>query len=277
VGFQEQLARSLTERLDLLFNSLTHHRVALLVEVNGALVREIVEHVCRPDCLWPLLLVAEDQVDPLVELARDKLRLESLSVDPDKLLGTVCPRRQLDVVHLGPVVQSAKSVVGAVDEHLWQVIELWDQLLHIACVPLTVGPAGPHAAEQPVGMVELASLQCEEHAGEGLEPDQVVEGEGRGGVVRSVVERGDLVVLPRVVPRLEVFPSRLVQSSNGLAQVSEVVWRAQVQFRAVIVGDDPREHRVLVQVIVRPAGDGVEEHEVLKVGDLPPLPLLGHV
>ena len=33
----------------------------------------------------------------------------------------------------------------------------------------------------------------------------------------------------------------------------------------------------LVEVVVGAAGDGVEEHEVLKVGDLPPLPLLGHV
>ena len=33
----------------------------------------------------------------------------------------------------------------------------------------------------------------------------------------------------------------------------------------------------LVEVVVCAAGDGVEEHEVLEVGDLPPLPLLRHV
>ncbi len=31
------------------------------------------------------------------------------------------------------------------------------------------------------------------------------------------------------------------------------------------------------QVVVGPSGDGVEEHEVLEVGDFSPLPLLGHV
>jgi len=78
--------------------------------------------------------------------------------------------------------------------------------------------------------------------------------------VGSIVERWDLVVLPRAVPGLEVLPPRLVQSPDGLAQVSEVIWRAQVQFRAVIVGDHPWEHWVLVQVIVGPASNGVEEH-----------------
>ena len=33
----------------------------------------------------------------------------------------------------------------------------------------------------------------------------------------------------------------------------------------------------LVEVVVGAAGDRVEEHEVLKVGDLAPLPLLRHV
>ena len=46
--------------------------------------------------------------------------------------------------------------------------------------------------EESVGVVELAGLECEELRGEGLQPQQVVEDEGRGGVVGAVVERGDL-------------------------------------------------------------------------------------
>ena len=46
--------------------------------------------------------------------------------------------------------------------------------------------------EEPVGVVELAGLEGEELRGEGLQSQQVVEDEGRGGVVGPVVERGDL-------------------------------------------------------------------------------------
>ena len=97
-------------------------------------------------------------------------------------------------------------------------------------------------------MVELPVLQGEEQAGERLQPDEPVEGEGCSGVVGAVVEGRDLVVFPGTVARLEIFPPRVIQSTDGFTEVSEVVRRAQVQLVAVVVGDDPGEHGVLVQV-----------------------------
>jgi hypothetical protein len=41
-------------------------------------------------------------------------------------------------------------------------------------------------------VVELSALQRQEHGRERLQPQQVVEDEGRRRVVRAVVERGDL-------------------------------------------------------------------------------------
>ena len=46
--------------------------------------------------------------------------------------------------------------------------------------------------EESVGVVELAGLEGEELRGERFKPQQVVEDEGRGGVVGAVVERRDL-------------------------------------------------------------------------------------
>jgi hypothetical protein len=43
-----------------------------------------------------------------------------------------------------------------------------------------------------------SNLECEEHGGERLEPDEPVQGEGRGGVVGPVVKGRDLIVLPAV-------------------------------------------------------------------------------
>ncbi len=57
----------------------------------------------------------------------------------------------------------------------------------------------------------------------------------------------------------------------------EVVGRAEVQLATLIVGDDPGEHRVLIEVVIGPARDGVQEHEVLEVRDLASLPFGRHV
>jgi len=50
----------------------------------------------------------------------------------------------------------------------------------------------------------------------------------------------------------------------------------QVQRRRVIVLDDPWEDGVLREIVERTASERVEEHQVLKVGDLPSLPLVRH-
>jgi hypothetical protein len=57
----------------------------------------------------------------------------------------------------------------------------------------------------------------------------------------------------------------------------EVVWRAEVQLGTLIVGDDPGEHRVLIEVVVGPPRDRVQKHEILKVRDLASLPFSRHV
>ena len=64
--------------------------------------------------------------------------------------------------------------------------------LDVRGVPLAVVPGALDRVEESVGVVELAGLEGEELRGEGLQPQQVVEDEGRGGVVRAVVERRDL-------------------------------------------------------------------------------------
>ena len=64
--------------------------------------------------------------------------------------------------------------------------------LDVGGVPLAVVPGGLDGVEEPVGVVELARLEGEELRGEGLQPQQVVQHEGRRRVVRAVVERRNL-------------------------------------------------------------------------------------
>lgn len=50
-------------------------------------------------------------------------------INADKIFGLLCPDRKLHVTHRDAVVTHTKLVLIAVDEHLGQVVELWDQLL----------------------------------------------------------------------------------------------------------------------------------------------------
>ncbi len=49
-----------------------------LIPIHTALVGEVVKHVGGLDRLWSALLVAENEVDPVVQLTGNKLRLQCL-------------------------------------------------------------------------------------------------------------------------------------------------------------------------------------------------------
>ena len=63
------------------------------------LVSEVVEEVIGLDCLLAALLVAEYEVDPLVQVRAHMIALEGLAVLADEVLRRVGPRRQHYVVH----------------------------------------------------------------------------------------------------------------------------------------------------------------------------------
>lgn len=123
-------------------------------------------------------------------------------VDADKVLGFLGPNRELHVAHGEAVLTHPELVLVTVDEHLWQVVELWDQLLtgetlrmtsslcshlpskrveasrvvapadlsylDISRVPLAVPPRAANAGERSLRMVELVLVGVEEECGERL-------------------------------------------------------------------------------------------------------------
>lgn len=82
-------------------------------------------------------------------------------------------------------------------------------------------------------------------------PDEPVEHKSSSRVMGAVMEGRYAVVLPAGVSVLEVSPPAGIQGSDGLGQVPVVAGLAQVQLLAVVVRQHPREHRVLVQVVIR--------------------------
>lgn len=72
-----------------------------------------------------------------------------------------------------------------------------------------------------------------------------------------VMERGDLIVVPSVVAVLEVLLPGGVEGSDRFGEVAVVVGGGQVDLGVLVVGQDPREYRVLVQVVVGAAWNGI--------------------
>ena len=62
--------------------------------------------------------------------------------------------------------------------------------------------------------------------------------------------------------------------ADGLRQISKGGWVRQIEIRARKVLDDPRDDWVLSEVVERAAGERVEPHEVVEVGDAPALPVV---
>ena len=104
--------------------------------------------------------------------------------------------------------------------------------------------------------------------------EKPIENEGRCGIMRSEMERRNLIVFPGVVPFFEKGSSRWIQSSYRLhkikinryfiliyksniytyfRQVSVVGRLRKVKLGTFKVCEDPWKHGILIQVIVRSA------------------------
>ena len=76
--FSEKLRRRLTETSNLVLDGFAHDRVGDRFKVDLAIVRQVIEDVGGAHCFRSALFVAEDEVDPLVQLTRNNFRLQRL-------------------------------------------------------------------------------------------------------------------------------------------------------------------------------------------------------
>lgn len=125
----------------------------------------------------------------------------------------------------------AQGVAVCVEEHLRHGEELGDQLLHVRRGAVAAAPRRRQGEEEAVGAVEGARLEADGQRREGLLPEEVVQDEGRGGVVRAVHEGREALVqqaLQGLVALQEEAQAVGVEGAHGLAQVAErllcVVW-----------------------------------------------------
>ena len=149
--------------------------------------------------------------------------------------------------------------------------ELGDELLHVSWVRQATGPLLLDPLEEPVRIVKLPSLELDHQLGVG--PDDKadhVAGAAIVGAVQVSVFVGELMV-----PREEVIQSLLAQGAYWLSEISiRVFFVAQVEDLRVVVLEDPGKDGVLRHVLSASLGVGVDQGQVLEVGDLTIHPLV---
>lgn len=132
--------------------------------------------------------MAKDQINPVVQVLADVLRLQSPPVDGNELLGSGGPGRQYDIVDLlfgdlqmaqvesaggiriNPVISTKKSLHQLVHvfEKLWEVKELGYELLYIVGIVHEQLPCLGYGVELSVGHIEAPTLEVDVQRGEGL-------------------------------------------------------------------------------------------------------------
>src|SRR5262249_24184252 len=64
-------------------------------------------------------------------------------------------------------------------------------------------------------------------------------------------------------------------AAHGFGEVAERSWVGEVKFFARVVGNDPRKHWILRQVVICSSSHCVDQHEVVEVGHFTLLPFAG--
>ena len=181
------------------------------------------------------LLVSEDEIDPLVQMRIDIVRLESLSVFPNEVVGVLRPLRQHDVVdpRLLVALQVTEIEVVGVDQELGEVEELGNQLFDVVDIVVQVLPGLRDRMKLSICDVKPAALQLDVQRGERLHPDHVVQDHGRVWVVSSVVKlsNGAARVLELFVLGLDLGDVLWVLNADRLWKVSKGFGIVQVELK----------------------------------------------
>mmetsp|Transcript_10965 Transcript_10965/g.46826 ORF Transcript_10965/g.46826 Transcript_10965/m.46826 type:complete len:481 (+) Transcript_10965:1172-2614(+) len=278
VRLAEELRGRLPEVHDVRLGGGSAGRVSDGVQIDAPLVREMVEHVFAPDRFFANLRAPKHEVDPLVQGRGNDVALQRLAHDAHELVRRFLgPGRERHVVHRGAVLRDSEIVPVGVDEKLGERVKFRRQLFDVRGAREAPFPRFRHRAEQAVGVVEPPPLQLPRERGERLEPQQEVQHRPGGGVVRPVVKRR--VRALRVLGEhreafLELFQPLRLERADRFGEVPELVPAGHVYGVRCVVRQNPREHRVLRQVVARAPGESVERRQVFERAHpsrLPPL------
>ena len=69
-----------------------------------------------------------------------------------------------------------------------------------------------------------------------------------------------------------LLEARLVERANWFAQITIHIRIVEIKRRGRVIGQNPRKHGILIQIVVGAAGNRIEMHQIIKVAYLAALP-----
>lgn len=130
------------------------------IQIYRVLVCEGIENVHRIHCFFASLLASENQIYPQRQTSRNEITFKGLSHNSHKLVRIfLSPRRQLHIINPLSVLSQSKIKVIQIQEHLWENVELWNQLSHITWRVGRIDPRLLITGKYSVSHVEFSRLE----------------------------------------------------------------------------------------------------------------------
>jgi hypothetical protein len=266
----EDLFGALSKLVDLTFDTHFFNGVLDALDIDHALVGKGVEQIISLNGFLASLLVPEDKIDPFMQIFRDIVWLEGLSIHFEKdIWVSVGPEGNPNITYLLFVLSDSQIEILIVFEE-GAIIhkELRDEFLEGGGIFHDVIPVIFDAFEEAIRFVKSAALQLQ-HVLRFL-ADQVADDIAGGRVVTSIHE---FRVFHVFVPFEETLKTILVESSDRSAQISVDLGITEIYLIIDVVRDDPGEDGVLRQIRNRTIAGLIDVHKILKIADLSGLPL----
>jgi hypothetical protein len=107
----------------------------LPVDIDISFIEKRMEDIDSINCWRSLLFVAENQIDPFVEVLRHVVAFQSGPVDANEFAGVIFgPGRQQDVIQSDAALLHAQIEFVVIGQHVRQVEKFRNQLLHVGHV-----------------------------------------------------------------------------------------------------------------------------------------------
>ena len=118
-------------------------RIFDTINVHVDFVEKRMEEVGGFDGRWTLLFIAEDEIDPLVQVLRDVVALQCGTMKPDEFPGIILsPGRKYNIVQGHSALFASEIETVGVDQKVVQVEKFRNQLLDVGHVQLGCRPPG---------------------------------------------------------------------------------------------------------------------------------------
>lgn len=168
------------------------------------------------------------------------------------------------------MLTSANNLLVHVFQEFGKVEELGNQLFHIVRIVHEQLECLRNRMELTIGHIEAATLQFDVQRCERFDAQQVMQHTRRIRIVCAIMEfrynsRGILETIEFGAHL--IFVAR-IHDADRFAEIAERFRIVQIEHGASVIGQYPREHRVLTEVIVRTPSNRIQLHQVFEIGNL---------